>query len=290
MQENGGRRLPERLDFIPAREVLVIEEDLIQQQAEAAISDNNEKRLSIRDRDKQMEDIQTKAKQSSPKKINKPYKSLNGDAAGAGKGSAVTMKRSKSDLEVASLATRRTPLSDGLFVRPPGAASPAPRPQATVNRTQSVYKVNQTPADITEEARAGGRRSSQERTAVSQPPPVAATSVIRSAVSSAAASTFPRAGPAATSLLGVETAVAAKASNSTFPRRRPSEFDGRATMRGSFHIRAEESAGFIQVADLEVVAEPQQEKAMEVASMEPEEEEMYQIPKHPVPVALGRGI
>jgi hypothetical protein len=196
------------------------------------------------------------------------------------------MKRSKSNLEQtcqqrpAQCAAEQQPLPASLTGRP-----------ATVTRTQSVYKVKQ-----------GGEsgRPSTDRTtaAVKRPPLVSApSSVIRSAAASVA-STFPRSGPAQPAGDG---GAAATAASSTFPRRRPSEFDSgqvRGTQMLGREAWPEESSGFIQVADLEVMEEAEKkvkEEIVKESNMEEKEEQkeeevedIYQIPKPPVPVVVGK--
>jgi hypothetical protein len=218
------------------------------------------------------------------------------------------IKRSKSDLEVSSLARQR---SSAVTV----TAGQSVRPPATVTRAQSVYKVNHTTV-------AAGQSSSSSRSVVERTPrppaPVTAPLVSRSAANSpCTAGTSPRhnmvaaAAATAPSSPAVRSSVAAVTTNSTYPRRRPSEFDrpmGRDTWR-------DDSAGFIQVADLELREEDPKKEVEKALSMrrkeekeveksrtekdeeeeekrrnkeEEEEEELYQIPKHPVPVGVGK--
>jgi hypothetical protein len=193
------------------------------------------------------------------------------------------MKRSKSNLE----QTGRQKSTQCTAEQQELPASLAARP-ATVTRTQSVYKVKQ-----------GGEsgRPSPDRTAAGRRPPLvsAPSSVIRSAAASVA-STFPRSSPAG------EGGAAATAVSSTFPRRRPSEFDSgqvRGTQILGREAWPEESSGFIQVADLEVMEEAEREVKEEIVKErnreekeeqkeEEEVEDIYQIPKPPVPVVVGK--
>jgi hypothetical protein len=193
------------------------------------------------------------------------------------------MKRSKSNLE----QTGRQRPTQCTAEQQELPASLTARP-ATVTRAQSVYKVKQ--------GGESGRPSPDRTEAGRRPPPVSApSSVIRSAAASVA-STFPRSGPAQPAGEG------ATAANSTFPRRRPSEFDSRQVrgtqMLGREAWPEEEESGFMQVADLEVMEEAERVVKEEIVKernlegkeeqKEEEVEDIYQIPKPPVPVVVGK--
>ena len=254
------------MDFIPAREVLVIEQESSKE--EEVEGEEEDQETASREKSKEAVSKKKKKTNKLPKERRKSGEGVIREA----------LRRSKSDLELGSQA------------RPAAAASSASRPPATISRAQSVYKVN-----------------SSGSSCPARPPlitaPLASQPVV---VGEAAVATFPCTSSSyASPLLKNNLAKVTTAANSTYPRRRPSEFDGRQCSGPLFEGRQgsvspfggrdpwrNDSTGFIQVADLELVAELKKENEENLwgrteDKME-EEEEFYQTPKHPVPVGVGK--
>jgi len=290
-KESSTRLVPERLDFIPAREVLVVEEEA---DREVAVNDQEVEEAKVarmrRESEKKGEETKKKSKKV-PKERGESHEYAlvrreSEPRVPSSRGSVEKeVKRSKSNLEQTNLkkpveCTTKQQQLPQLEQLP---ASPVIRP-ATISRAQSAYKINP--------GYDSGRPSPDLTAAGRRPPSVSApSSVIRSAAARVA-STFPRPSPPQPAV----EVDAAKVASCTFPRRRPSEFDGRQVAGTQILGREnwpEESSGFIQVADLEVVEDSAKKETMEVVTErnieeEEEVEDIYQIPKPPVPVVMGK--